>query len=232
MKPDIVYVLKNSTTNEEFRYSLRSLEKHCSNYGKVITVGGLVDGITTDVNINITQPGKTKYDRVNTMLKEICLSPLIADDFVLMNDDFFIMEDLDMSKLKPYYRCSMHDYLQIIIESKCPSTYTERLSRAAMALESLDLDTKCYELHVPMLFNKHKLLETFGVFTGFCGTRTLYGNYHKIGGQRINDCKVFTTGSNFSKNSRFLSTTDKSFRLGEVGDYIRSNFPKPSKYEH
>ena len=36
MKPDLVYVLKNSTENEEFRYSLRSVEKHAKNCGKVM----------------------------------------------------------------------------------------------------------------------------------------------------------------------------------------------------
>lgn len=232
MKPDIVYVLKNSTSNEEFRYSLRSLEKNAKNYNKVITIGGMVDGITADVTINITQPGKTKYDRVNILLKEICLNPLIGDDFVLMNDDFFIMKPLDMSKIKPFYRCSMEEYLKIIVESQCPSAYTERLAKASMALESLNLETKCYELHIPMLFNKHKLLEVFGVFTGFNGIRSLYGNYYKIGGQKSDDCKIFTTGDNFIKNSKFLSTTDKTFRVGAVGEYIRSKFPDPCKFEH
>lgn len=231
MKPDIVYVLKPSTTNEEFRYSLRSLEKNCTNYNKVITIGGMVDGITPDFAISLGQSGRTKYDKVHFTLKEICLNKQIADDFILMNDDFFIMKPLDMSKLESYYRCSMEEYLDIIIKAKCPSEYTGRLARAAAALELLEYGSKCYELHIPMLLNKHKLLEVFGVFTGFCGTRTLYGNYFNIGGKKINDCKVFTCGDDFAKNSKFLSTTDKSFRLGKVGEYIRSQFPKPSRFE-
>jgi hypothetical protein len=231
MKPDIVYVLKKSDTNEEFRYSLRSLDKNCTNYGKVITIGGHVDGIKPDIEIILPQSGRTKYDKVNFTLKEICLNKQISDDFILMNDDFFIMKPLDMSKLKSHYRCSMEEYLQLIVNNKCPSEYTGRLARTAAALNVLELTDKCYELHIPMLFNKHKLLEVFGVFTGFCGTRSLYGNYHKVGGSKINDCKVFTCGEDFVKNTNFLSTTDKSFRLGAVGEYIRSQFPKKSRFE-
>jgi hypothetical protein len=232
MKPDLVYVLKDSKTNEEFRYSLRSVVKNVKNYNKIITVGGMVDGIEPDISINIIQPGHTKYDKVNTMLKEICLNPLISENFVLMNDDFFIMDTLDLDKYKPNYRCSLEDYMQIIVDAKAPSIYTMRLAKTTGALNALGLGTKCYELHIPMLFNKHKLLEVFGVFTGFNGIRSLYGNYFKIGGQKINDCKIFTTSDDFVKNTKYLSTTDKSFRVGAVGEYIRSKFPDPSKFEH
>ena len=231
MNPDLVYILKNTTENEEFRYSLRSVVKHAKNYGKIITIGGQVTGITTDINILLRQVGKTKYDRVNITLKEICLNPLISDNFILMNDDFFLMQDLDMSKLKTYYRCSMQEYLEILVRDKARSEYTGRLARAGMALEALNLPTKCYELHVPMLFNKHKLLEVFGVFTGFTGTRSLYGNYHKIKATKIDDCKVFTKGDNFDKALPWLSTTDASFKLGKVGEYMRSCFPNKTKFE-
>lgn len=231
MKPDLVYPLKDCQTNEELRYSLRSVEKHAKNYGKVITIGGTVTGIKPDLAIPLRQTGGTKYDKVNMTFREICLNSSISENFVLMNDDFFLMQDVDMSKLKTYYRCSMADYLQIIIDALCPSTYTERLARSSMALELLGFDTKCYELHIPMLFNKHKLLEVIGAFYGFCGTRSLYGNYHKIKATKMQDCKVFTKGEDFVKDLPFLSTTDASFRLGAVGEYIRNQFKEKSKYE-
>lgn len=231
MKPDLVYILKNNTENEEFRYSLRSIVKHARNYGKIATIGGQVNGIVTDINLPLRQVGKTKYDRVNITLKEICLNPLISDNFILMNDDFFLMEDIDMSKLKTYYRCTMQEYLNIIVKDKLASEYTDRLARASMALEALNYDTKCYELHMPMLFNKHKLLEVFGVFTGFNGIRSLYGNYHKVKATKSNDCKVFTKGEDFRKDLTWLSTTDASFQLGQVGEYIRASFPDKCKFE-
>lgn len=231
MKPDLVYPLKDSQTNEEFRYSLRSVEKHAKNFGKVVTIGGVVSGIKPDLAIPLRQTGGTKYDKVNMTFREICLNPGISDNFVLMNDDFFLMEDVDMSKLTTYYRCSMAEYLQIIVDACCPSTYTERLAKAAMALEMLGFDTKCYEEHMPMLFNKHKLLEVIGAFYGFCGTRSLYGNYHKIKATKSKDCKIFTKGEDFAKDLPYLSTTDASFRVGKVGEYIREQFKEKSKYE-
>lgn len=231
MKPDIVYILKNTQENEEFRYSLRSLIKNAKNYGKVITIGGLPNKIKTDLNIPLKQVGKTKYDRVNITFKEICLNPAISDNFVLMNDDFFIMQELDISKIPNYYRCSIKEYLEILTRDRANSDYSGRLAKAAMALDMLKYDTKCYELHVPILLNKHKLLEVFGVFTGYCGTRTLYGNYHKVKSKQMNDCKIFTHSDEFIKDTPFLSTTDSSFRSGAVGEYIRSQFPDKCKFE-
>lgn len=231
MKPDLVYVLKDQENNEEFRYSLRSVEKHVENYGKLVTIGGKVRGIKPDVEIPLRQIGGSKYDRVNMTLREICLSPKISTNFVLMNDDFFIMQDLDISKLKNYYRCSMAEYLQIIIDRCWASEYTERLAKSALAMEALHLDTKCFELHIPMMFNKHKLLEIFGVFSGFNGVRSLYGNYHKIKAIKSPDCKIFTKSDNFIHDLPFLSTTDASFRDGEVGNYIRNQFPDKSRFE-
>lgn len=233
MKPDIVYVVKQSFDNEELRYSLRSLEANGGKtYGKVIIIGGQVDGIHGDLDINIHQTGKTKYDKVNNLIREVCINAEVSDDFILMNDDFFIMKPVDFTKYKNNYRCSMQEYLDIIIERMNPSEYTGRLAASMVALEAYKLDTKCYELHIPMLFNKHKLLEVFGAFPGFNGLRTLYGNYFKIGGQKVNDCKVFTCGDDFVKSTKFLSTTDKSFRSGAVGEYIRSHFPSKSRFEH
>ena len=231
MKPDLVYVLKNKSDNEEFRYSLRSVCKNASNYGKIVTIGGQVDGIKPDLVIPLHQTGQTKYDRVNMTFKEICLNKNISENFVLMNDDFFLMQDTDMSKLKTYYRCTMVEFLDILTRDKARSEYSNRLARTSMALELLELDTKCYELHVPMLFNKHKLLEVFGVFTGYCGTRTLYANYHHVKSSQTNDCKIFTKGDDFAKDLPYYSTTDASFRLGAVGDYIRSHFPEKCRFE-
>ena len=232
MKPDLVYILKDQEVNEEFRYSLRSVEKHAKNFGKVVTIGGIVKGITPDLAVLLRQTGGTKYDKVNMTFREICLNPDISENFVLMNDDFFIMQDVDMSKLKTYYRCSMAEYLQIIVDACCPGIYTERLAKAAMALEMMKLATRCYEEHMPMLFNKHKLLEVIGAFYGFCGTRSLYGNYHKIKATKAPDCKVFTKDDDFVKDTTYLSTTDTSFRLGRVGEYIRDQFKDKSRYEN
>ena len=231
MNPDIVYIVKQTLDNEELRYSLRSIAKYGKNYGKVCIIGGQYEGIVADININLRQVGSTKYDRVNNSIREVCVNSLISDDFILMNDDFFLMKPLDFSTFKPSYRCSMQEYLDIIINNLNASEYTKRLAASMVALEAYGLETKCYELHIPMLFNKHKLLEVYGAFPGFNGIRSLYGNYHKIGGQKINDCKVFTTSDNFIKNSKFLSTTDKTFRVGAVGEYIRSKFPNPCKFE-
>ena len=79
-----------------------------------------------------------------------------------------------------------------------------------------------------MLINKRKMIELLNV-TDFPGFRSLYANYFKIGGKQMCDVKV-TSKTKILLGTNYLSTDDNSFN-GKIGDYIRKQFPKRSKYE-
>ena len=86
-----------------------------------------------------------------------------------------------------------------------------------------------------MLLNRKKLLEVLEKFPNVPGFRSLYGNYWKIGGIDRHDMKVKIMNYNnmyaVENFWDFVSTSDESFRDGEVGRFIRNRFDKKSRFE-
>lgn len=227
-KLDVVYFVKESVSNEELRYSLRSIEKNLP-HRKVWIYGGCPDGITPDYHVPLKQLGTRKYDRVQSMFRAMCLNQNITEDFILMNDDFFVMKKV--KKLEPEHRGTLDGHIQIIRDLFGMNPYAQNLLEAKQTLEQYGCSTLSYELHTPMVMNRHKLLEILGAFPGVHATRTLYGNYHQLEGEQRDDVKVYEMNQPFDEKSPMLSTEDAVFHKGKVGELIRKKFTKPSRFE-
>lgn len=91
---DIVYVVKDAAYNDELKWSLRSVEKNFP-HKRVWFYGGKVVGLHPDKQVVVKQEGSRKYDRVRNMLKMIAENDEITEDFVLFNDDFFVMDKVE-----------------------------------------------------------------------------------------------------------------------------------------
>lgn len=237
---DIVYVVKDSAYNAELRYSLRSVDKNFPHH-KVWFYGGKPVGLHPDKQVVVEQKGDRKYDRVRNMLKMIAENDEITEDFVLFNDDFFVMNKV---KDLPYYAYGNLTDLCIRIECKNnyrPTPYTTELKKTYAALCSKDCLAVNFELHVPIIFNRRLLREVLEEFPDSKGTRSLYCNkLLKIEGTKYywfmssDDVKIWEkdeTPENRALKIPFLSTSDESFANGLVGDFIRRQFPDKSRWE-
>lgn len=223
---DIVYFIKDGLQNEEFRYSLRSV---CENmpHKRVWVFGGCPRSIVPDVRIRVKQEGKTKWDRVHAMFKLACENKELSDDFILFNDDFFIMQPVD--KIETIHRGLLEDHVKVL--GKGP--YATMLSEISDELKSRKLTSYSYELHTPFVFNKKKLLKLLNDNPDLRCTRTMYGNTYKIGGERASDVKIFSTNPEFDyKNSVFLSTDDSVInKNNDAWRWIKKQFPNSCEYE-
>ena len=231
---DVVYFVKDTYTNEELVYSLRSLERNFS-YRRLFIYGGLPQGIKPDVYRRFNYKLDTKWDRVRAMYRDACLDDELSDDFVLFNDDFFVMRKTE--KLAPMYRCTMDEHISLLKQryAGMASSYAKVLEKAQNMLKMANKgysEVLSYELHIPMIFNKHKLLEVMGAFPEAHALRTIYGNYFQIGGKQADDVNVFSPRQKFSKFTQFLSSDDIVWHeRNDFNDYIRNKFDKPSRYE-
>ena len=230
MNHDVVYILKNSYDSEEIRYSLRSV---CANfpYRRVWIYGGKPEGIEPDCMIALTQTGDTKWAKVCNTLREICSNEDITPDFWLFNDDFFVMKRAD--QLLPMVGGSIPARVQRIMANNGgkESLYSIQLKQAARILKAEGFDRLDYALHVPMLINREKGLQTLTKFGSCPMFRSLYGNHHRIGGIITDDVKITALDIRPTGKEMLLSTNDQSFRKGMVGEYIRSAFPDKCRYE-
>lgn len=221
---DIIYFVKNTRHNEELKYSLRSVEKHLP--GNVWFCGGNPAGLYPDKIIPFAQYNGNKWFNVSKMIQYVCrLNSL--EDFYLMNDDFFLLEDWSGEN---YYDGTLEELVERIIEKTGrPSVYTEqRLKKAIDFLKEKGLPTNNFELHCPMKINRQKMLAMLKEFGDVPCKRSLYGNLY--GGVPGKDNKIVGLEEEYLGGA-FVSTGDASFKVGKIGQFIRSQFPERSRFE-
>lgn len=223
---DIVYFVKDSEENEELRYSLRSLKNFP--HRKVWFYGGCPSWARPDHRVRIIQNAGNKYDNVHRMLASAAHTTEISPQFYWFNDDFFVMEPVEYAH---WYRGSLYKYI-VDVENRAGniSAYTRRLRRMVKELETANLPTRNYEMHVPLLVDRKKLQQVLSLFPGHNGVRSLYGNYHRLDSELHEDVKVFQLGQE-TPTGPYISTADNTFKYGKVGEELRREFPDPSPYE-
>jgi hypothetical protein len=224
---DYVYVCRDGD-NEELRYSIRSVIENGPN-GNIWVVGGKPDWYTG--NFIFVEKNRNKFTHVRNSLTAVIDSDLIKNDFILMNDDFFIIKPLQTipvlnggtlrQKISKYNRGS--------------GSYGAMLYQVFYYLRRIEptKDPLDYELHVPMQMKKSNLAK---IIKKPYLWRSLYGNIFQVGGKSIRDVKVYPKDSledalEIMKNSPYVSTTEVSFN-NIIGHKIKEMFPKSSKYEH
>lgn len=228
---DIVYFVKEAPQNEELRYSLRTVEKNwpCR---YVWFYGGRPNDLMPDKAVRFTQKGLNKWEKVKNSIIATCENEDITEDFWLFNDDFFILKPRKR-EYEAEYNGLLEDYIETIKRknSGSHSQYTLRLLNTIQMLKKNGCSTLNYEVHKPMLINRKKAIEVMYKFPGVPGFRSLYGNYWKVKSEDCYDMKIKDLVGYGLEDWGFLSTSDSSFRDGEVGQYIRDKFNRVSRFE-
>jgi hypothetical protein len=225
---DLVYVCRKGD-NEELRYSLRSIEKFSPNH-RVWVIGYKPSWYTG--NFIPLQDTSTKFNNIRLAMLEVCKTAEISEDFVFMNDDFFLVEPVN--KFINYDGGLLSDKISRYRQISPTGTYTILLKKTFRYLRSQGIKAPIdYDIHVPMVFSKSKLLPI--AYMPF-QPRSLYGNLLQIASETITDVKRYDSASSMSSLSYtenkypFISSEDKSFAL--LRDTILADmFPTPSKYE-
>jgi hypothetical protein len=224
---DIVYICRDGD-NEELRYSIRSAVKNLP-HDNLWVVGGKPDWYR-GAHIPILQD-KSYFLNAKRNLRRVIHADQISDTFILMNDDFFVMNKIN--DLSYMYSGLLLDKIQKrefhspgdLYTKMLLKTYSELYQRSNIK-QPLD-----YELHVPMMFEKQKLSSVIGS-QGLW--RSMYGNIYKVGGEEFKDIKIYNKDHILSNtvidiNSNYLSTEDKVFE--DHKEWFNKKFSKPSKFE-
>lgn len=229
-KKDIVYFVKNTAKNPELVHSVRSV---CQNfpYRKIWFLGGCPEGILPDCHIPVQPISRIKTQVTANLFKIACTNDDITEDFILFNDDFFIMKEV--TELPPRYHSTLDVMAERIERLYGHQTrYTKLLDAANDALLDAGYENYNFDLHIPMIINKKKMLKVMDKFPGLPCKRSLYGNYYELWKTGIEkpDVKVHDTGI-VLVGSDFVSTDDGSFNKGEIGRMLRNKFADKCMYE-
>lgn len=216
---NFVYICRDGT-NEELRYSIRSV-MHFYPEAKITIVGGKPRWYSGNF-LEVKDFGN-KFDNINKCYEEICNTNI--DNFILMNDDFYIINKPD--SFNYYYDGLLDEKIQRHMEDYGISKYARVLSEANKKLKKLGISQPLnYDVHTPMMFEREKLSKIISLSNA---PRSMYGNIYRVGGKKIKDIKIYKHTENVHINGYFLSSEDNSFK--KVLGLLQSKFKEPSNYE-
>lgn len=222
---DVLYAVRTGDDNEELRYSLRSLMNLPHDH--VFIAGHRPKWVINTIHIPTSQEHKPDLTNVNNALIAACMSNALSDDFVFMNDDFFICQPVQ--GIEPMHQGG----LNARIEGYKKTAYLQAYSLIKTREKLLHLGYNAplsYELHMPMVFNKKKLLDMYELCVDLelfaLRPRTLYGNLYTTNGAYKDDVK-----NTDETEQTFLSSDEFSFEISLLGEKIRNTFKTPSPYE-
>ena len=228
---DIVYPVRPGDTNEELRFSLRSLAKFYPDHGTVWIVGHKPAWLTGVEVIPGGNPSRSAQTNVYQNVLLACRHSGLPDQFVIFNDDFFLTEPV--TEFPDTYRSTLQEHLNLPRLRTTPkSWWRDSLLTTQVCLQAVGYENPLsYELHLPMPVVKDKMRATLEHFASVTPQnppqwRTLYGNLHVTGAVKTEDSKVFRPGK---VRRPVHSTTDQSWRHYRTA--FAKMFPTPSRFE-
>lgn len=227
---DVVYPVRPGDSNEELRYSLRSLHQHVPDVRQVWFVGHLPTWVRGVEHIPGNLAGNGHANVYHNVLAAMRHRD-VGDDVVVFNDDFFVTAPI--SGITTLYRSTLAEHLALPrLRSAGNTWWKESLTTTLVCLQAVGVtDPLSYELHVPLPCKKGLMAETLERFAAVTPTnppqwRSLYGNLHAPGAQRSADAKVFRPTS---LPKPYLSTSDAVWR--QFSRPVAALFPDPSPWE-
>lgn len=235
---DVVYYVRNGEKNDELALSLRSLAHFP--HRRVHIVGHTprwVKNVNSIPGNRLTQASgwANGLDNVHLISR---YRGTMTDKVVIFNDDFIVLEPVDVMPL--YYRGGLEEHVYVLdLDSSWGESMIATLDRLE---EIMDIKPLSYELHVPMPVRRSLLAEALSWGHGSgerphdpaLQWRTLYGNYlrvrHGVTGVQRDDVKVKGRSHGPIVARDFLSTSDRTWRRPRVQGAVRGRVPATSRY--
>jgi hypothetical protein len=226
---DYVWICKDGE-NEELRYSIRSVIKNMPK-GNIWVVGGKPDWYVGN-HIPVKQNLPKMRNAINNLM-HICESDAISNNFILMNDDFFVIRPV--KTVEHFNGGLLLNKIYQYEDLQPTSSYTRSLQETHDKLLKLGIkDPLDYELHVPMPMTKDGLKTALKNNSLF---RSTYGNLYSVGGKTIKDVKVYSSKPLSLKSYDYIgmeydyiSSDDESFNI-ILNRVLLKMFTKPSLCE-
>lgn len=229
---DIVIPLGNGSIwkNNELRYCLRSIQKHCKDFRNIVLIGEKPDWIHNVIHIPYVETAK--HD-LNIWHKTVfaCKQEQISDNFLFCNDDFFFLKPFS-TDYPNIHMGTLSDYL---LKTR-PIPYYFKVERTYQLLLKNNLPTIHYDIHRPIVFNKAEFLEMAAFFhpEGELIMKSCYGNYWKLEAEQADDVKVSAKYKDqLEKHLRgadMFSIYDSLCGM-ELYNYLERWFSRKSKFE-
>ena len=221
---DVIYPYRRALDEFELRFSLRSLNN--LPHSRVIVAGERSRILTRFARQVIVRRIRNPYQCSTNNVVQAIQHEGVTGDFVLMNDDFFVMQPW---KSKLHYRCTMQEYLDSGLPKRA---YREAIERTMELLAAHGVaDPKFYGVHGPVIMDAGKLLDVVRDFEGETYLlKSLYFNLHPQRASKRKDVKLHAW-EGVEPTGDIVSTSDKCGRDPLFRQWLANKFPEPSRYE-
>lgn len=242
---DILYVVGSGSTwsNNELRYSLRSIAKFGRNIERVYLAGYKPAFVSEEVrHIPCTDDSKRKHKNIMHKVLTTIEKSDISNRFLISSDDHFYIRETDFNRLPVYYQ--LRALPQTFSEKQLKNNYYKSLADTRSLLTKWGLpiyqtnphcnthfDTTLYRMAQPLFFEAMEL-----PYGG--ELNCLMGNLLVSAGEKpsfFKDCKIDTFYNEEDllqrlKDVECFSIADTAIQYG-IGEYLHRLFPNKCKYE-
>lgn len=220
----------------ELRMSLRSIEKHIKNVDRIVIVGYKPEWLRDVYHIPAEDEHPCKETNIYRKILKACQDETVSEDFLFFNDDHFILQDFDAEKFPFYYK---GDLFFILKHLPPYNKYSVCVHRTGHTLKNLGLDTKNFDTHTPIIYNKEKFLQIMPQYDWSerfsYVVKSLYANSLGILGVKEPDCKIADSPTLEQFKERIVERKVFSIDNAAIGEPLHQLFkelyPNPSRWE-
>jgi len=242
---DVVYIMDNRSkrANLELAFSLRSIKKHLKNYRKIHIFGSDMSTVvkaTATIKHHVTPPveGENNMVRKHALIDVVCKNKDVSDDFILVSDDCFLLENQDANSIPLYYSGTLEE--RILGYRNQISVSVAGLTNTRKILKNYKRKDKYFNTHAPFPINKKdflKLRELYYLeeFKGGLIYKSLYCNHYKKRGRFTPNRLVYRRRSRESLEAKLHKAT--FFAVADSGltnvviMFLNDTFPKKPSWE-
>jgi hypothetical protein len=225
----VVYPLGTGSRLKDFeiRMSLRSIEKYLTGVKDVWIVGQCPPWLQNVNHIPFQDTHAVPDRNIMEKLKKACEHPEITEDFIMFNDDHFLLQPFDAPTFPYYHRNGLDEY----VKRRGLDGYGRRSNNTLKRLQELRLPIQHFDVHTPIIYNKASFLEHVTGADwhkkqdGYI-IKSLYANSLKIEGVDYKDNKI----NHPPKPDDLMFSTMPHMRA-TVTRFLQEQFPEASKYE-
>lgn len=228
----MAYIVRAGESNEELRYSLRTVAANTTE-DHIVIVGHAPSWVR---NVEVVPGNRFKHSKQRNVYDNvrIACAALTEERIVIMNDDFMILQPVGHFSM--FHRGSLRTHIAGL--GKNNTWWRASLRATELWLESQGIAYPLsYELHRPFPVDREAMGRVLKKAANHQPNnppqwRTLYGNITEAGGVEVSDEKVYrSTLETFMPEGPFMSTTDFSFARSRSAAQLRNQYTEPSKWE-
>jgi hypothetical protein len=211
----------------ELLYALRSIEKNLSGFDNLIIIGQPPDWFKGEWVSAQNYPGRKQYTIYQKLLIA-CELNNCSDNFIMWNDDHFLLQPLSVNDFKYWHNGTLKD------ELARPNIYARYYNAVKKTLDFIP-DGINFDIHVPIVYNKDQFRKLFCNKQNEICVKRYYCNAIGLQGECMDDLKIDKLLSEEAikeliKDRLFLSTTSNAMRAPMI-KVLGEMFPFRSRWE-